>query len=372
MNIVSTILQYLGPSLVNKVASALGMESSVTNKAVSVAIPAILSGIIGRAIEPGGAKNLQDVINRQEPGILDRLAESLGTTRQAAMLEFGRSALGSLIGVDQIGSLAGALSKFTGGSLGSANTLLSLITPGILGVLGREQKSQGLDAAGLANMLQSQKHNIASALPADFKGYLAGTKLLDAVNGKITAAEPAASTASRSTAARGKVYIPPTAPAPASDFSWPGWLVAIAAASTIWLSVFGQKLTGLVGVDRARQSTCRITGSTTVSTVGTTDVAREAMDSVDALKAALTGIRNEATARTSLTKIQDAAQRLEKVEGLATQLRPDARRRLSEMIAGRNDELRALLEAAQTAGAAVPLRPVIDEIRARLAALTKL
>ncbi|MEQ1650036.1 MAG: DUF937 domain-containing protein [Hyphomicrobiaceae bacterium] len=373
MNIVSIILQYLGPSLVNKFATALGMESGATNKAVAAAVPAILSGIIGRAAAPGGAKNLQDIIARQEPGILDRLSESIGTSRQNAMSDVGRTALGSLIGVDQIGSLAGALSKFTGGSLSSANTLLGLITPGILGVLGREQKSHGFDAAGLANMLQGQKHNVASALPPEFRTHLAGSNLLDALAGKtVDETEKLSSGHKPST---GTLYTPPSATSTngtSRNFSWPGWLVAIAATAAMWASVFGNRLAQMV--DPNPPATVKSSAAQPRSfTVGTADVARDAMDSLDALKATLLTVKNEQSARASVPKLQEAASRIEKIETLATQLRPDAKRRLGEMVAGRGDEMRTVLDAAQPFSANQPLvRNALDELRTRIGKLSKL
>jgi hypothetical protein len=377
MNIVSIILQYLGPSLVNKFATALSMESGATNKAVAAAVPAILSGIIGRATAPGGAKNLQDVIARQEPGILDRLSESIGTSRQNAMSDVGRSALGSLIGVDQIGSLAGALSKFTGGSLGSANTLLGLITPGILGVLGREQKSHGLDGAGLANMLQGQKHNIASALPTEFRTHLAGSNLLDAVMGREMGKDMSETEKSSTSQplTTGTTYTPPAdarAQAINSSFSWPGWLAAIAAAAAMWFSVFGNRLVQMADPNPPTAVKTTAAPSRTL-TVGTTDVARDTMENLDALKATLLTVRNEQSARASVPKLQEAASRLEKIEGLATQMRPDGKRRLGEMVAGRSDELRTALDAAQPFSTNLPLvRNSIDELRARIGKLSKL
>ncbi len=377
MNIVSVILQYLGPSLVNKVATALGMESSAANKAVAVAVPAILSGILGRASAPGGAKNLQDVIARQEPGILDRLSESIGTSRQGSMADVGRSALGAIVGVDQIGSLSGALSKYTGGSLGSANTLLGLITPGILGVLGREQKTQGLDAAGLANMLQGQKHNIVSALPAEFQSHLAGSTLLDAVTSKAPAAAAVSGKTDAQPASTGTTYTPPAAAiarARNQDFFWPGWLLAIAAAGVMWFSVFGGRLAGMADVAGLvpHQPAGNMAQSRSL-TIGTTDVGREAMDSLDQLKATLLNVKTEQSARASVPRLQEAVARLDKIDGSATQLRPDGRRRLGEMFAGRNDELRPVLDAAYQASGTLPLaRTAIDDLRVRIAKLAKL
>ncbi len=63
-----------------------------------------------------------------------------------------------------------------------------------MGVLGQQQRASGLDASGLAELLQSQKDNIARALPSGFAKYLSGTGILDRVTGPVakgrTSSEP--------------------------------------------------------------------------------------------------------------------------------------------------------------------------------------
>jgi hypothetical protein len=45
---------------------------------------------------------------------------------------------------------------------------LGLLGPIVLGVLGQQQRSSGLDASGLAKLLASQKDNVLAALPSEF------------------------------------------------------------------------------------------------------------------------------------------------------------------------------------------------------------
>ena len=185
MNIMSLVMQYFGPVIMNKIAGSLGINSTLAQKAIAYAAPAILAGIVGKVSQPGGAKVLSDMIAKQDPSILGKLGEMIGTGRQASVVEQGTSAMGGLLGNSTLGSLAGALSKQAGVGVGASNTLLGLMGPAILGVLGREQKSAGLDAAGLGNALIAQKQQIADAIPADFAKLLSGTGLLDGVQGKI-------------------------------------------------------------------------------------------------------------------------------------------------------------------------------------------
>ena len=46
-----------------------------------------------------------------------------------------------------------------------SKSLMGLLAPVVMGVLGQQRRTSGLDATGLARLLTSQKDNIASAIP---------------------------------------------------------------------------------------------------------------------------------------------------------------------------------------------------------------
>ena len=59
---------------------------------------------------------------------------------------------------------------------------MGLLTPVIMGILGREQKAAGLDAGGLARMLNGQKEQIADALPSGLSSLLEDSGLYESMN----------------------------------------------------------------------------------------------------------------------------------------------------------------------------------------------
>jgi hypothetical protein len=397
MNIMSLVMQYFGPVILNKIAGSIGINSTLAQKAIAAAAPAILGGILGRTAQPGGAKILADTIAKQDPGLLGKLGEMIGTGKQASIVEQGTSALGGLLGNSALGSLAGALSKQAGLGIGASNTLLGLVTPAILGTLGREQKSAGLDAAGLANLLMGQKKNIADAIPADFAKLLSGTGLLDAVhgnNGNGSAATAATTTTTTSPAAK-------AATAPASTarpgttasvtsnpgttgtgvhhhhpFNWTPWIAAVAAASALWWTVFGNKL-----MDPHPTTTnipAVLPPSTTLATtplpaiVANTEAGKQILSVIDDMKGAIAGVRDAASAQSSMVKIQDVAGRLEKVNTQAAQLNPEARRALATYV----NSQQGLLKTAVTNALALPgvsglLKPILDQMIGRIESLAK-
>ena len=83
----------------------------------------------------------------------------------------------SLLGGKTLSALTGAVGQYAGLNSSGSKSLMGLLGPVVLGVLGQQQRSGGLDASGLANLLLSQKSNVAGALPSGFSKYLGDTDI---------------------------------------------------------------------------------------------------------------------------------------------------------------------------------------------------
>jgi Bacterial protein of unknown function (DUF937)/PRC-barrel domain len=225
-NIVSTISRFLTPELISKMASATGLDRTIAHKATAAAVPAILSGLANMAAKGGGARQLANAVAEQPSDLLGSIANSLGGAQQ--MADKGASQLSTLLGGGVQAILASTIGKFLGIGEGPMRMLLGLVTPIILGVLGREQRAQGLDANGLARLLGGQRDEIASAMPAGLarllqeSGFPAGT---------ASASERAAYETPRSAPLR---VAGETAPA-SSGARWAYWaLPLLALAGLLW------------------------------------------------------------------------------------------------------------------------------------------
>ena len=171
-NLVSLAMQYLTPDVINRIASALGVDKSAIGKAATAAVPGLLGMFANAASRPDGARKLADAVGQQSAGILHSLASAIGGPGQQSLVNGGISSLRSLLGSAAAPALAGALSKFTGMSQGSSSSLVGMLAPAVLGTLGDQQAEQNLDASGLARLLASQKGNISAALPPGFGSLL--------------------------------------------------------------------------------------------------------------------------------------------------------------------------------------------------------
>ena len=184
VNLVDLVMQQVGGNIPGILGSLLGESADRTQGALAGAVPAILGGLMGAASKGGDSVNqLASAIGEQDDSMLDNLAGMLGGGQHQQIADQGGSMLTSLLGDGMIGTLAGAIGKFSGLGGGSAKSLLGMLVPVVMSVLGRQQKEQGLDAGGLASMLMGQKDNIQSAMPSGMASALGGANFLDGLMG---------------------------------------------------------------------------------------------------------------------------------------------------------------------------------------------
>jgi hypothetical protein len=179
-NLVASIAKLLNPDVLSRVASVLGVDQSAIEKAASAGVPGLLAAFISLVGKPGGAAKLADVVGQQRPDLLSNIGNA-GLAGQRDMMDSGISSLSSLLGGSTLTALTSALSRYAG--IGDTGTkgVLGLLGPLALGVLGQQQRASGLDASGLAQMLQSQSSNIARALPPGVARQLSDAGIFDQV-----------------------------------------------------------------------------------------------------------------------------------------------------------------------------------------------
>jgi hypothetical protein len=391
VNLVALVTQFLTPDLMARIASALGLDSSAAQKAIGGSIPAILAGMAGLASKPGGPQQLSNAVAHQPPSILDNLMSVVGGAGQKAFVDNGANMMSSLLGGSAMSALASGIGKFAGIGGTTSSSLIGMLGPMVLGVLGKQQRSAGLDATGLASLLTSQKDQIAAALPSGLASQLSGSGIMDAldrgagaVRGRVgEAADRASAGVSQAGHAMSNTA---SAYAPGSvASSWPLWLLAFAVlAGIVWF--FAARDTDekvaeqtqppatqpapapRAAVAPSRDQTVGLaTPSLMVGGVNLTD---QVNSSVAALRTTLAGITDAASAEAAVPKIRAARAQFDRVSVLAEQLPPDGKRALARLIAtampainGACDKILAMPGAENVA------RPVIDELRVRLNSL---
>ncbi|HSB09117.1 MAG TPA: DUF937 domain-containing protein [Blastocatellia bacterium] len=173
MNALTEMLtQQLSGSAISLISSKIGADSGTTSKALSLAVPLLISALARNSSTPAGAQALNQAIAKDHDGsILNDVAGFLGGGQSAD----GAGILGHVFG-DRRGSVENGLAQSTGLDPSAAGSLLETVAPLVMGALGKTQKEQGLDADSLSAFLGGQ-HQQAQQTSPDLMGMLGG--LLD-------------------------------------------------------------------------------------------------------------------------------------------------------------------------------------------------
>ena len=184
-NLVSSVMQFLTPDMVSKIARTFGIDPDVAQKVVSAAVPVILASFAGLAAKPAGAQQLSQTLEQQRPDMLSQIASAIGGPDQKTIADTGSGMLSTLLGGGNLNGLSSAVGDFAGINQSAGKSVLGLIAPMVMGVLGQQQRSGGLDANGLANLLASQKDQIAAAMPPALASIMGARGTLDGMLGVI-------------------------------------------------------------------------------------------------------------------------------------------------------------------------------------------
>ena len=357
-NLVSQIVEAFGPTIVSRIASSLGFDQAVTQKAINAAVPGLLAALISLVSKPQGVSKLADAVGNQPAGILSSLADAIGGSGEKALIDKGSNTLGSLLGGPVVSSLGSALGRYAGIGQGGSKSLLGLLGPAVLGVLAHQQRDQGLDASGLARLLTSQKDNVAAALPSGFSKYLDEAGILGDLKPATT-----------------KFATPTTPQVDGSPvFGYISALLAIGALA--WNHWAGRHREVAEAPSQKTEQPVGMTGEAPYAgvlnklhgiKVGDVDIGDLSTAAVNDLYTSLSGIKDEATAQAAVPGVTKASSEFDQLTGLLNQLPPDARKAVVDAFAAIKPNFDQLIDrvlAIPAVGAII--KPTVDAIRAKL------
>jgi OmpA-OmpF porin, OOP family len=179
-NLLESITEQLTPQMVQRVGTAMGETAAHSQKAVDGTILSLLAGLMHLASSGDGPTRLVNLINHRNYGrLLNNMSGLLeeGNTAQT-LIASGQDILSTLF-TSKRSTVSGLIASASGVTSSSASALLSLTAPVVVGVLGRVQTAQGLNAFGLTTVLMSQKEHIVRQAPAGLAAVFGLNQLAD-------------------------------------------------------------------------------------------------------------------------------------------------------------------------------------------------
>ncbi len=167
-NLLETLKTKIGSSLAEHSASFLGEDQTNMEPAVDGTFAAILAGMIQKVSTDKGAKDLHNVLKKEE--IKDFDLESIfkrSPQTVNGLVNRGTHFLPSLF-PNKLRSATNEVSAESKISKINSTRLSKISTPMILSTLGQQVQEQNLSVDGLKSLLNGQKDAVKAALPDSF------------------------------------------------------------------------------------------------------------------------------------------------------------------------------------------------------------
>jgi outer membrane protein OmpA-like peptidoglycan-associated protein len=175
-NLIETVKTTFTVETTNKIAGNLGESSAHVHQALMASIPTVLTGVLLKA----DSADTQDTLNaatdaaRQETSsVLESFTAPAGHTKGVGFLNY--------LFAEKTQAVSDAVAGYTGVSNQSALTLMAIVAPSTLAVLGKHILDSNMNASGLRSFLAGQKKKILYAMPAGI--FLEGVLGLDGLSG---------------------------------------------------------------------------------------------------------------------------------------------------------------------------------------------
>ena len=157
MSILNELTSQLSGPALQALSQQLGADSQSTQTAISAALPMLIGAMARNASQDQGAQALSQALAKDHDGsILDNLQGFLGSTDNGP----GAGILRHVLGGNQP-QVAQGVSQMSGLDTAQVVQLLQNLAPVVMGMLGKQQRSRGLDPGGLASILMNERQTAA-------------------------------------------------------------------------------------------------------------------------------------------------------------------------------------------------------------------
>ncbi|TDX86834.1 OmpA family protein [Epilithonimonas xixisoli] len=160
-NLIDLIKGQLGPATVSQTATQLGESESGISKAISALLPAVVGGFVNSNAQSELFSTVKDAATS---GVLSNLLGNLegsdSVISKILSLIFGDG--------DKLAAITNSVSEYAGIKNEATNSVLNLVTGATAGTIGRYAVDHNLDVSSFGNLMNDQKSNLASLLPAGF------------------------------------------------------------------------------------------------------------------------------------------------------------------------------------------------------------
>jgi hypothetical protein len=161
-SLLEGLMSQLDRGGIDTISREVGVSRDQAMQVAAGALPALLAGLDRNSQDAAGAAALAGALDRDHDGsALDDIVGFLGQSSSAAS---GSGILRHVFGSRQ-SSMENTLGQMSGLDSGSVGQILAMLAPLVMGMLGREKRSRGLDLGGLTELLGSERRTAQQRAP---------------------------------------------------------------------------------------------------------------------------------------------------------------------------------------------------------------
>ena len=159
--ILDLLTSQVGQAGLSAITKQLGSDSRQTQAAISTALPLLMGALNRNAQQKGGAEALAGALDKKHDGsILDNLSGFIG----GGNFSDGDGILKHVLG-GRRSNIEQGVSKASGLDASKVSGLLSMLAPIVMGAIGKQKRSSGLDVGGLMGLLTGEQERAQKAAP---------------------------------------------------------------------------------------------------------------------------------------------------------------------------------------------------------------
>lgn len=175
MSLLDTLNQALGDDTVSEISQRIGAQPDQTRTAIQQSLPVILGALGQEAADPSRAPGLHKALAEDHDGSVvdDPQAYLSGALPQKAT--DGQAILDHVLG-DRQPAAHQALASKTGLDMSKIASLLPLLAPIVMSLLGKQQRGGGISSGDLGSILSGETNRAAGSSPdiGDLLGTILG------------------------------------------------------------------------------------------------------------------------------------------------------------------------------------------------------
>lgn len=169
VNILELFKNQVIDQIAGTASSFVGESENTTKGVLETLAPTLLGSLIQKGSTESGASSILNMLKQDnyDGNVLGNMSSLLsgGGGNLSSIMDMGLPVVKMLLG-DKLGSIVDWVSSNKNAKSSSVSSLLSLAAPFLLGLIGKQVKSDNLGASGLMSLLGSQSSWVKSLLPA--------------------------------------------------------------------------------------------------------------------------------------------------------------------------------------------------------------